>query len=75
MPTDPRPLEERLTEYRDMLRGLIPQLKEVEARLAPGVDPTPLRDGMRFYGLIATDLTKVLNGEAMERFRVEGILP
>lgn len=61
--------------YRDSLRGIIPQLKAIEARLPDGHDASPLHEAMKFYGAVADDLTKILNGEDLKPFRIEGVIP
>ena len=54
---------------------MAPQLQDIIDRLPPGTDPTPLNDAIRFYTQVSVDLTKVLKGEALENFRIEGMLP
>jgi hypothetical protein len=72
---DDRPLEERLTEYRDSMGFMAPQLESIIDRLPAGMDPTGLRDAQKFYSEVANDLTKLLNGERLEKFLIEGELP
>lgn len=70
-----RSLEVRLVEYRDSLRGMVPQL-ELVAQLAEaaGRDAAPIRDGIRLHTIIADDLTKIIDGEELKTFVVTGEL-
>ena len=74
-----RPIEERLTEYRDMLLGLADQLEAVLAATEKSIsaeDSVSLRDGIRLYRIIAgEDLTKILSGEELSSFVVTGEMP
>lgn len=72
---DDRSLEVRLTEYRDALGFMAPQLESIIDRLPSGVDPQGLKDAMRFYSEVTNDLTRVLNGERLKKFRIEADLP
>lgn len=72
---DPRPLIERLTEYRDSMGFMAPQLESIVDRLPPGLDPTGLRDAMKFYSEVTNDLTRLINGERLEKFLIEGEIP
>jgi len=72
---DDRPLEERLTDYRDSLAFMPPQLQDIIDRMPADADTTPIGDAIRFYSEVANDLTKILNGEELKRFRIEGQLP
>jgi len=73
-----RPLEERLREYATSMRALPPQLEELLALTSdrPIVIPgqTPLKDAIRLYGLFADDLEKILAGEELKPFLVEGTI-
>jgi hypothetical protein len=73
--SDDRPLEVRLTEYRDSMGFMAPQLESIIDRLPPGLDPTGLRDAMKFYSEVTNDLTKLLKGERLEKFLIEGEIP
>ena len=75
MTKDDRPLLERLEEYRDSLGFMVPQLESIIDRLPPGLDPTGLQDAMKFYGQVSNDLTKIINGEQLEKFLIEGEIP
>lgn len=73
-----RPLEERLAEYAKATRGLVPQLKGILA-LTPEQaihvsSHTALNDAIRLYGLFADDLDKLVRGEELQKFRIEGVL-
>lgn len=72
---DDRPLEERLTEYRDSMGFMSPQLESIIDRLPPGMDPTGLKDAMKFYTEVTNDLTRLLKGERLEKFLIEGEIP
>src|SRR4051812_25985610 len=56
MNDDPRPLEERLAEYRDSMGFTAPQLQDIIDRLPVGADPTPLQDAIKFYTQVSLDL-------------------
>ena len=71
-----RSIEERLQEYSKATRGLIPQLKGVLAQV-PEVaitvsSHTALNDAIRLYQVVADDLDKILRGEELQRWRIEG---
>lgn len=70
-----RPLDVRLAEYRDSMGLMAPQLQDIIDRLPPGTEVGHLEDAMKFYAHVANDLTKLLNGEELPRFVVEGQLP
>lgn len=76
MTKDNRPLEERVVEYRDNLLSIRGQVlllaDQIEKRDG---DAQLLRDAAKFYNLVADDLTKVIEGEQLERFEVSGVLP
>jgi hypothetical protein len=72
---DDRPLLERLEEYRDSLGFMAPQLESIIDRLPPGSDPSALKDAMKFYSEVANDLTRLLKGERLEKFLIEGEIP
>lgn len=69
-----RSIEVRITEYRDNLLSLGEQLLATSKQMG-AAEPNPLTDGARLYELIAGDLTKVIAGEELEGFAVEGVLP
>lgn len=73
--TDDRPLLERLTEYRDSMGFMAPQLESIIDRLPPGMDPTGLQDAMKFYSEVTGDLTKLIKGERLQKFLIEGEIP
>jgi len=76
--TEERPLRVRLQEYATSMRAIVPQLEELlplvsdEPILVPG--NAPLKDGIRVYALFADDLDKILAGEELKPFLVEGTL-
>jgi hypothetical protein len=73
-----RTLEERLREYATSMRNLPPQLEELLPLTsnAPIMVPghTALKDAIRLYGIFADDLEKILAGEELRPFLVEGTL-
>jgi hypothetical protein len=74
---DPRPLSARLDAYIANLQSIASQMADVRVQVAglPGIEPTALAEmdnGIKLYRLLADDLTKVLNGEKLQEFRVEG---
>jgi hypothetical protein len=73
-----RPIEVRLKEYAEATRALNPQMIAVaeaaEAKFGKAANTEPLRDAARLYELIANDLDKILAGEELTPFRVEGVL-
>lgn len=72
---EPRPLLERLTEYRDSMGFMAPQLQDIIDRLPRGADPTPLQDGIKFYTQVTIDLTNLVNGIELKAFTITGELP
>lgn len=80
--TDPdlRPLPARLDAYIANLQSIASQLDELRVNLersqlkvdGSGIDELGRTVGM--YRAIADDLTKVVNGEKLTEFRVEGTL-
>jgi hypothetical protein len=73
MAVDKRPLSARLDAYIANLKSIEIQLTDAASVIeAQGEDASPLREGAKLYGLIAEDLRKVLEGEKLEEFRVEG---
>jgi hypothetical protein len=74
---EPRPLVIRLAEYTAALRttavGMIDAAEKIEAKYGTKASNTePLRDGARLYGLFAADLEKMIGGEELNPFVVEG---
>lgn len=72
---DKRPLSARLDAYIANLESIETQMIAAAEQIeSVGViaEATPLRDGAKLYGLIRGDLQKVLAGEKLEEFRVEG---
>lgn len=67
-----RTLEARLTEYRDSLLSTADQLAQVGADSG---QPEMVADDVRFYRLVAGDLTTLLEGDELRRFVVTGTLP
>lgn len=86
-----RPLEVRLSEYRDGLAAISDQLNGLADTLdqraayfrekgdlynAMRNDSQFVRDGAKLYGIIANvDLVAILNGEELPHFSIEGVLP
>lgn len=80
--TTPRSLEVRITEYRDNLLSiadqLVPLIQQVEVAAADLDVPAhvgPLHDAVKLYRIVADDLTKVISGEELGIFAVNGTLP
>jgi len=72
---DPRPLSARLDAYIANLASIVGQLSDLADQIElVGGDTTPLRDGIKLYGLVADDLTRIVNGERLGEFRIEGQL-
>jgi hypothetical protein len=71
-----RDLRVRLQEYATSIRHLPPQLEGLlpftsnAAIMVPG--DTAIKDAIRMYTLIADDLEKILQGEELKPFLVEG---
>lgn len=74
MPAE-RPLIERLTEYRDSMGFMAPQLEAIIEQLQPGMDPTGLQDAIKFYAQVTIDLTNLINGVELKNFVVTGEMP
>lgn len=80
MTTTPRSLEVRVTEYRDNLVSIASQMDELAARVAGHVingkpaDTAPLQEGAKLYRTIAEDITKIIAGEDLKEFIVEGTI-
>lgn len=78
MADEVRPLRVRLQEYATSMRNLPPQFEELlpltsnEPILVPG--DTALKDAIRLYSLFADDLEKILRGEELKPFLVEGTI-
>lgn len=73
---EPRSLEERLTEYRNMLVDLSKQLTGVADTLdLVGANTENIRSGIHLQNTIVDDLTKIIDGEELPVFVVEGTLP
>jgi hypothetical protein len=75
--TEPRPLIIRLAEYTQALRttavGMADAADKIEAKYGTKAANTEsLRDGIRLYGLLADDLDKLLGGEELNPFAIEG---
>lgn len=74
---EPRPLETRLIEYASALRitaaGMVDAAEKIEAKYGTKAANTgPLREGVQLYTLFANDLDKMLRGEELNPFVVEG---
>jgi len=74
---EPRPLIVRLAEYATSLRttaaGMVDAAEKIEAKYGvKAANTEPLRDGIRLYGLFADDLDKLLRGEELNPFVIEG---
>lgn len=66
-----RPLKVRLAEYRDNLSSLSEQTQVMAERMEKvGLDAQAFSDLAELYGLIANDLTKLLNKEELSKFAV-----
>ncbi len=71
----PRSLEVRLTEYRDNLLVISEQFKKIKGLLDErGLDSSALKDPIELYQIIGDDLTRVINGEELQKFTVTGEL-
>jgi hypothetical protein len=77
-----RSLEVRITEYRDNLRSIagqidvaVTQIEKTPAAIENPDSMQALRESVRLYNLIADDLTKVINGEELNRFAITGEIP
>jgi hypothetical protein len=70
-----RPLDVRLADYRDALRSLAPQLQDLIDHLPVGADTAELENSMRLYTIVSVDLTKLLDGEELQRFVITGQSP
>jgi len=75
--TTERPIEERLTEYAAAMRqsaeGMLDGAALIEAKYGKKAANTGgLRDGARLYVLVAEDIDKILAGEELRPFVVEG---
>jgi hypothetical protein len=73
--SEPPPLLERLTAYRDAMGFMAPQLERIIDQLQPGMDPTPLQDACKFYSQVTVDLTNLINGVELKKFLIEGEIP
>jgi hypothetical protein len=76
-PEEPRPLVVRLAEYAFALRATAAQMVDtaeaIEAKYGKKASNTEsLRDGARLYALFATDIDKIVGGEELKQFIVEG---
>jgi len=74
---EPRPLIVRLAEYASVLRSTSEQMIEtaeaVEAKYGKKAANTEgIRDGARLYGLFCNDLSRLIGGEELETFIIEG---
>lgn len=66
-----RPLDVRLTEYRDSLRSQADQLDAIGASLGTG----ELAEASRFMRVVADDLTTMLDGGELRAFVITGVMP
>jgi len=74
---DLRPLEVRLAEYASVLRSTASQMvftaENIEAKYGKKAANTDsLRDGARLYTLFCNDLDRILRGEQLQTFIIEG---
>jgi 23S rRNA G2445 N2-methylase RlmL len=74
---DVRPLAVRLQEYASTMRitaaGMVDAAEKIEAKYGvKAANTEPLRDGVRLYGLFADDMDKLVAGEELNPFVVEG---
>jgi hypothetical protein len=60
--------------YRDNMLDLARQLTGLRDQVGKERGQ-PLEDGIKFYALVAADLTKIIEGEALAPFTVTGVLP
>lgn len=73
MGRDKRPLSARVDAYIANLESIEQQMTTAAAQVeAFGADGSPLRDGAKFYSIVREDLRKVLEGEELTPFSVEG---
>lgn len=73
MAQDKRPLSARLDAYIANLESIEQQMIAAAAQVEPfGGDGTPLRDGAALFSIVREDLRKVLEGEELTPFSVEG---
>jgi hypothetical protein len=75
MTKDNRPLSARLDAYIANLASIADQTENLADNIDAIKGPastTPLRDGIRLYRIVIDDLTKVINGEQLEPFSIEG---
>ena len=73
-----RPIEERLIEYKDSLSSVVGQLSELiyqlEFKHGANAHTDPLKDGIKFYTIVANDLQKIIDGEELKTFKVTGMI-
>jgi hypothetical protein len=74
---DLRPLDVRLREYASVLRSTGEQMDAtaelIEAKYGKKAANTEsLRDGARLYNLLCNDLERILRGEQLQSFIIEG---
>jgi hypothetical protein len=74
---DARPLEVRLAEYASVLRTTGEQMDAtaelIEKKYGKKAANTEsLRDGARLYNLFCNDLERILRGEQLQAFIIEG---
>jgi len=75
--TEPRPLIVRLAEYASVLRTtgeqMIGTAEIIEAKYGKKAANTEsLRDGARLYTLFCNDLDRLIGGEELKAFIIEG---
>lgn len=76
MTSDERPLSARLDAYITNLQSIADQGEYVAQAVnaKTGADTQPLIDMANLQRLIADDLTKIVNGEKLSEFRIEGVI-
>lgn len=74
-----RPLEQRLREYIDFGRttsaGLLRIADEMDARFPTESQTGELRTTATVQAIVADDLEKMLNGEELKGWSIEGVIP
>jgi len=66
-----RPIDERITEYRDSLRLTVDGVERLVDNLGPVVGQD-LSSTARLLAHVADDLTKILDGVELKGWRIEG---